>query len=270
MMYFDAAGNAHAPTGQARIVSLVPSITETLFALSLGPSVVGRTQFCSEPAMAVADIANVGGTKSVDIDRVRALEPSHVIVNVDETPRAVADALAAAGIAVIVTHPVTVIDNRRLFRLLGGVFERRAEAARLLRRFDAAYQALVDAAADWPNQCVLYLIWRKPWMTVSAATYIADMLATAKWGVEASAGDRYPAIEMTADLLARMDAVLLSTEPFPFKEMDVTDFVAAFPAAAGKTRLIDGAMLAWYGSRAISGLAYLRRFVADARHAASP
>ncbi len=265
-IYLDAVGNAHAPCEEARIVSLVPSITETLFALSLGASVVGRTRFCTGPAETIDGIVTVGGTKHVDLEHIRRLEPSHVIVNVDETPRAVADALATMGIAVVVTHPLKAIDNVALFRLLGGVFGRQAEAGHLHERFKAAYEELVAAAAAWPSRRVLYLIWRKPWMTVSAETYIADMLITAKWVVHApSGGDRYPTIEIDADLLASVDAVLLSTEPFPFTEADAQTFVEAYPTAAGKTRLIDGAMLSWYGKRAIDGLAYLRRVAAEAR-----
>ena len=103
----DAAGTTHAPaSGEARIVSLVPSITELLFDLGAGNRVVGRTPFCIHPHDGVANVPRVGGTKTPRLDRIRALEPTHVILNVDENRREDADALAAFVPDVIVTHPL--------------------------------------------------------------------------------------------------------------------------------------------------------------------
>ena len=121
----DALGVEHVPAGAgARIVSLVPSLTELLFALGLGAQVVGRTGFCIHPRTAVRTVPKVGGTKDVDLDRLRALAPTHVIVNVDENTRACEQALRAFVPHVIVTHPNAPEDNRALYALLGGVFDR--------------------------------------------------------------------------------------------------------------------------------------------------
>jgi ABC-type Fe3+-hydroxamate transport system substrate-binding protein len=258
----DAAGRVHEPAREgARIVSLVPSITELLFDLGLGDSVVGRTAYCVHPKGEVRRARSVGGTKQVNFNKLWRLDPTHVVVNIDETPKRLADDLAALGCDVVVTHPIEVLDNVALFRLMGGLFGREGEAEDLCSRFLWAYEALEEAARFAPEQPVLYLIWKEPWMTVSPDTYISRMLALVHWRTQPQdkAGPRYPAIDLEEALLAGCERVLFSSEPFPFQERHLEDFRRAFPAHAGKTALIDGAMVSWYGSRAIAGLRYLRQ-----------
>jgi ABC-type Fe3+-hydroxamate transport system substrate-binding protein len=258
----DAMGRVHVPAGEgARIVSLVPSITELLFDLGLGDRVVGRTAFCVHPKEEVRRAKSVGGTKQVNFDKLRRLDPTHVIVNIDETPKRLADDLTGLGCDVVVTHPIEVLDNVALFRLMGGLFGRRDEAEGLCSRFLSAYEALEEAARFVPEQPVLYLIWKEPWMTVSPDTYISRMLALVHWRTQSQdeAGPRYPTVDLEEELLAGCERVLFSSEPFPFQERHLEDFRRAFPAHAGIAAMIDGAMVSWYGSRAIAGLGYLRR-----------
>src|SRR5512134_2564341 len=135
----DAVGAEHRPIAAdaARIVSLVPSLTELLFDLGLGERVVGRTVFCVHPAARVRSVPSVGGTKTINIEKQCQLRPTHVLVNIDETPRAIADELAAAGCTVVVTHPIEVRDNLALYRLLGNLFGRQEQAESLCRRFQS-------------------------------------------------------------------------------------------------------------------------------------
>jgi ABC-type Fe3+-hydroxamate transport system substrate-binding protein len=257
----DAIGQTHRAQPAARIVSLVPSLTELLFDLGLADRLVGRTRFCVHPAPAVSEIASVGGTKEIDMARLLELAPTHVLVNVDENPKEMADAIAAEGIQVVVTHPLEVVDNRELYRLLGGLFGADAAAAGLEAAFEAAFDRLAAAARDWPARRALYLIWRKPWMTVAPGTYIADMLNLANIAnYDTGDGLRYPEIEMSDALLDAVDLVLFSTEPYPFAEKHLAAFHEAFPRHAAKARLIDAEMVSWYGSRAVSGLDYLAEF----------
>lgn len=259
----DAVGVAHPPAKAARIVSLVPSLTELVCDLGLAERLVGRTTFCVHPRAVVRSIASVGGTKTVHLDRVRALAPTHVLVNIDETPRAVAEELRALGCRVIVTHPNTVRDNSALYRLIGGVFDRAHEAEALAARLDEALAVLDEAARTWPSRRVLYLIWKRPWMTVSRPTYIGDMLALARLNVVGGlGGERYPTVTLDEALLEQVDLVLFASEPFPFRDQHLSAFIAAHPRHAGKARRIDGEMMSWYGSRALQGVGYLRRFVA--------
>jgi ABC-type Fe3+-hydroxamate transport system substrate-binding protein len=258
----DAIGRPHRPVGAgARVVSLVPSLTELMFDLGLADRLVGRTRYCVHPGGAVEALPSVGGTKKIRLDRLRELAPTHVLVNVDENPKELADAIATAGVEVVVTHPETAEDNPALYRLLGGLFGAEAAAEALCRRFQAAYGDLLAARPGLPARRVLYLIWRDPWMTVAPQTYVARTLALVNWEAIGGTGAiRYPEIRLDASLLDDVDLVLFSSEPFAFTDFHVAEFAAAFPAHAAKARRIDGEMVSWYGSRAVAGLAYLKDF----------
>lgn len=258
----DAAGTRHARAGDnARIVSLVPSITELVCDLGLARQLVGRTGFCIHPREIVRSVRKVGGTKDVDLGKVRSMRPTHVILNVDENRKEDARALAEFVPGLIVTHPLSPLDNPALYRLIGGIFGREVEAEALCGRFKEAYEALRSSASALPAERVLYLIWRNPWMTVSRDTYISRMLALVNWGtVPPGEAERYPKIDLEGEALDQAQTVLLSSEPFMFREKHLAE-MRALPAFRGKkTALIDGEMTSWYGSRAIKGLAYLRRF----------
>ena len=265
----DWAGVEHRPArAGARIACLVPSITELLFALDLGDAVVARTGFCVHPRDAVRSVPKIGGTKDPDVAHLRRLAPTHVIVNVDENRREVVDEIARFVPHVIVTHPQHPDDNRRLYALIGGVFGRDRAAAALAARFDAARVAVDTAAAGWPRERVLYLIWRNPWMTVRTDTYVGTTLATVGWDVVALADPRrYPALD--ADALAWRDAdrILLSTEPYAFTRRDVEALQALH---AKPVQLVDGEWTSWYGPRAIDGLRALASLRASATGAPSP
>lgn len=252
----DAAGRIHQPfTGTPRIVSLVPSLTELLCDLGLAQHLVGRTGFCIHPRETARRIPKMGGTKDVDIGKVRAAAPTHLVVNVDENRREQVDELARFVPHVIVTHPLVPEDNLGLFRLFGGIFRREAEAQALAEDFLAARDELRRTTQFLPRQRVLYLIWKGPWMTVARDTYISAMLASAEWGtLPEESAQRYPEIEADAPWLADIDRVLLSTEPYRFTEKHLAEAEARFGKPA---QLIDGEMVSWYGSRAIAGLRYL-------------
>ena len=256
----DALGVRHVPAvSPARIVSLVPSITELLFALGLGDQVVGRTHYCIHPQPAVAAISSVGGTKKVNQARLRALQPTHVILNVDENPRELAERLMADGLHVIVTHPLAPEDNIPLYRLIGGVFNRAAEAEALAAEFEQALTELRQTA--WPRRHVLYLIWRQPWMGISRETYISRTLALVGWDtLPADSEARYPTLAMDRLLLDAADLILFSSEPYRFQPADLATFAQEYACPPGKLRLMDGEMTSWYGSRAIQGLRYLGQF----------
>ncbi len=239
----------------ARIVCLVPSITELLCDLGLSEQLVGRTGFCIHPWETVKTIPRVGGTKDLKFDRIRELEPTHVIVNVDENRKEDAEALAEFVPDVVVTHPLSPRDNLDLYRQMGEAFRVEAEAEKLCERFEASYQRALTTRG--PQQRVLYLIWRDPWMTISPDTYISQTLSLFRWEtVPRETSERYPQVDLTTD---DVDRVLLSSEPFHFKQHHVEEIEAILPGAP-KVSLIDGEMTSWYGSRAIRGLDYLAEF----------
>ncbi len=264
----DVVGVEHPPAlDGARIVSLVPSITELLFHLGLGAQVVGRTTFCIHPEKALASVPRVGGTKKLRIDRLRELRPSHVIVNIDENRKQDVDVIAEFAPHVVVTHPLAPDDNLALYRLVGGIFGKRTQAEALCGEFQRARDELVDATATLPSRRVLYLIWRDPWMTISRDTYISRMLALVNWETVCDDAEiRYPQVRVTAPLLADTDIVLFSSEPFPFKSAHVEEFRKISGDSATPCAFIDGEMTSWYGSRALAGLRYLREFAGNLAH----
>lgn len=257
----DAIGKAHqpVPAQEARIISLVPSLTELVFALGLGPQLVGRTGFCIHPQAAVKTVPKVGGTKDVNIEKIRRSQATHLLVNIDENEKPTVEKLAEFVPNIVVTHPCTARDNLPLYRMLGDIFSVAEAAQKLCAEFEAAYQLLPQATSE---KTVLYCIWREPWMTVGTDTYITNMLNLIGWrtwqpslslGAEKLA--RYPVFEWHDARIAEVDVVLLSTEPYRFTQQHVQELQTQL----GKpVLLVDGEMLSWFGSRAIAGLAYLR------------
>jgi len=257
----DWGGTVHQRAGSdARIACLVPSLTETLFALGLGERVVARTGFCVHPREA-RRVPKIGGTKDPDLARLRALSPTHLVVNVDENRREDVDAARAFVPHVVVTHPSRPEDNARLVTLLGAVFGCEDNALALGAAIDDALATLDRTAAPLPRERVLYLIWRKPWMTVARDTYVSATLRRAGWDtLPAQAGVRYPAIADDDQAWSDAHRILLSTEPYAFRERDAQ----ALREATGKrVHLIDGEWTSWYGARSADGLRALADFRAS-------
>jgi ABC-type Fe3+-hydroxamate transport system substrate-binding protein len=237
-----------------RIVSLVPSITELVCELGLANQLVGRTGFCVHPKEMLKSIPKVGGTKSVNLKKIRELAPTHVIVNVDENRKETAEALAAFVPNVIVTHPLAPLDNLKLYRQIGEAFGKEREAEALCACFESAYENALKGKFE--EKKVLYLIWKDPWMTVSRDTYISRTLAL--FGLQTlpeSSDARYPKLDSLG--VKGVELVLLSTEPYRFRDMHKEELQQQLKLPVF---LIDGEMASWYGSRAIEGLGYLAEF----------
>ena len=245
----------------ARIVCVVPSITELLFDLGLGESVVGRTGFCFYPKEQVKSVPKIGGTKDFDLQKLAALKATHLIVNIDENPKELVEAASAIVPNTIVTHPITPMDNIKLYELLGSIFCRDQEMKSLSDAFRSAYKFLQDHAESFPIERVAYVIWKQPWMSISNDTYIANMLKLVGWEhIDLQKKDRYPVINLS-QLYEKVDRILLSTEPYAFRPKDVEELRAEIgPQGKPKVSLIDAEMTSWYGSRAIGGLRYLYDF----------
>lgn len=254
-----------------RVVSLVPSLSELLVALGLGPALVGRTGFCIHPSDVMRGIPKVGGTKDVQMDRLRALAPTHVIVNVDENRRETVDDLRQFVPHVVVTHPNAPADNLSLLSQLVAVFSDELDPSarqQLRQRADALAADLTEALDEvrrqaWVPRRTVYLIWRQPWMTVARDTYIARMLAEVGWmtwppvqgGAHGAA--RYPVLAGNEPWLVDVEELLLSSEPYRFGMAHVAEAQALCPQA--RVRLVDGELISWYGPRAAAGLRYLRQ-----------
>lgn len=249
-----------------RVASLVPSLTELLVALGLRAALVARTGFCIHPAEALREVPKVGGTKDVNLAKLERLAPTHVLVNMDENRAETVDALRAWACPpeIVVTHPLRPEDNLALIDQLLGHFGAQpgvAQRASALQR-ELRHELDLTQPARRPARRVLYLIWREPWMTVARDTYLAAMLARVHWltlpdvrGGKTGAA-RYPLVHGDEPWLADVQEVLLSSEPYRFTAAHLDAARALCPNAA--VRLVDGELLSWYGSRAVSGLRYLR------------
>jgi ABC-type Fe3+-hydroxamate transport system substrate-binding protein len=252
----DFEGTVFEPDSNARIVSLVPSLTELVFDLGLGTHLVGRTHYCVHPADKLTAVPSLGGTKKIKMDRLAEVGATHVLVNVDENPKELAAEIAATGVQVVVTHPSGPEDNPALYRLIGQLFGAEAAAEDMCRWFEDTLANLKAATLNAHTKRVLYLIWKDPWMTISQDTYIANTLGLINWQTVGSDPDnRYPEVDM-AYVLPQTDLVLFSSEPYAFTESDLAEFSSTFPHTPAQ--LINGEMTSWYGSRAIEGLRYLQ------------
>lgn len=225
-----------------RIVSLVPSTTETLHDLGLADAVVGRTRYCVRPRPWVDGLADVGGTKSVRIDDVAALEPDLIVGNAEEN-RAEAYPPLEAIAPLYVAFPRTVdeaLDDLSALARLTGREERGAE---LRGEIEAARRAALADVAPWTYA---YLIWRDPWMTISDDTFIASMLAgLGGRGVFGDRDERYPTVTVDELAAADPDVVFFSSEPYDF----APEQAAELGNLAGRVRPIDGELASWHGTR---------------------
>jgi ABC-type Fe3+-hydroxamate transport system substrate-binding protein len=245
-----------------RIACLVPSVTELLAALGLTPWLVARTGYCTHPAELLAPATKVGGTKDVNLAKLRRLAPTHAIVNVDENRAEMARALHAFVPQVIVTHPCGPEDVAALIDQVCAPFAAIEGVAARAAVIQGELRAELDATQALAPRHVLYLIWREPWMTVARDTYISRLLARVGWLTlpdttgGASGAGRYPAFDDRQPWLAEVQEVLLSSEPYAFTHDHLALTRALCPHA--RVRLVDGQRLSWYGSRTAAGLRYLR------------
>jgi ABC-type Fe3+-hydroxamate transport system substrate-binding protein len=260
----DATGTAF-PTDhpRRRIVSLIPSTTEALCALGLADALVGVTAYCREPAAVTRTKTRVGGEKDPDLEKIRALAPDLVIANIEENVAAHVETLRAWGIPVWVTYPRTVDGSLAMIRELGDVTGARAPAAAMLAELEPLVARVRATVGARPPVPVFYAIWRNPYMTIGADTYVHDVLALCgAANVFADAPTRYPAVTLD-DVAARKPAVIvLPDEPFRFRAVHTKDFepYPDVPAVRdGRVILVDGKPFTWHGPRLADALRTLPR-----------
>lgn len=249
-----------------RVVSLCPSLTELVFDLGLGDSLVGVTEYCVHPAEGVRRVEKVGGTKTPDVARIAALAPDLVLLNEEENRREDAESLTAAGVPCHVSFPRDVAGTAAMVRDLGAVLGAGAAAERIARDIEQRSERVRAAARGAREVPWAYLIWRKPWMSVNADTFAHALLSQAGGrNVFASRAERYPVV--TPEELAAADPqlVLLCSEPFPFEDRHARELSEATGLPLPRFRLADGEYLSWHGSRTPAGIDYAAALIASAR-----
>nr|WP_119066176.1 helical backbone metal receptor [Aggregatilinea lenta] len=260
-----------------RVVSLVPSLTESLFDLDLGSRLVGVTAYCVRPVMGVQLLPRVGGTKNPDVDAIVRLEPDLVLMNDEENRSEDAEALQAAGIPVWGTGPRTIADVLNLLWTIMDVFDHTVMVPRV-HEIERAYDYTLAAARAALPVPTFAPIWRDPWMTFNADTYAHDVLRVCgaanvfadrerQFPLDADLGEaeplpdddprvagrdrRYPRISLEEVVAAQPELVLLPDEPYAFGEQDAEAIRALdIPAArSGRVYGVDGSLLTWHGTR---------------------
>jgi ABC-type Fe3+-hydroxamate transport system substrate-binding protein len=257
-----------------RIVSLVPSQTETLFALGLDRQVVGVTKFCVEPAGALDTIEKVGGTKNPDLRAIAALQPDLVIANAEENRQQDVERMRARGLKVFVTYPRTVSGALESLLGLGRVTHRESQAAVLAREVVRVVSVIETSLGIW-NKLRLRVfcpIWKKPWMTFNQDTYAHDVLRLMGFlNVFGDAALRYPRLTLEEALDRNPQVVVLPDEPYTFGDADMAELKAELPPGLSRRIiLISGRDLHWYGARMIKGLPLLAERLGRLRASLTP
>ncbi len=239
-----------------RIVSLVPSQTELLFHLGLGDRVVGITKFCIHPHEWFNNKSRVGGTKDVDFEKVKSLNPDLIIGNKEENEKQNIEELKSIA-PVWMSDIFTLEDALEMILKIGllvGSEEKSIEISSKIRTNFDCFEKLQSQLKNHPS--VLYLIWRKPFLAAGKNTFIDDMLS--RCGFENSITDnRYSEINFKS--IKSPDFIFLSSEPYPFKENHISELQVIYPNA--KILLVDGEMFSWYGSRLIEAPNYFENLL---------
>jgi ABC-type Fe3+-hydroxamate transport system substrate-binding protein len=251
-----------------RLVSLVPSITETLFALGAGERLAAVSEYCTHPPEGVAEKEKVGGVKNPDIDKIANLSPDLVIVNREENHKEHVEKLVELGITVLVTYPRTVEEGLQMIRELARVTDTQEKAGELLPPLEESYRETLDMVRRRGSVNVFCPIWKDPYMSINGDTYIHDVLRCSGGdNVFKGKEERYPRVSMEEIEEAAPEVILLPDEPYRFTEPDLSDFMAhpRIPAVReGRIHLIDGKIIAWYGPRVGPGMVALRELLAPA------
>ncbi len=250
--YTDMMGNAVTMASPPRrIVSLVPSQTELLYDLGLDEEIVGITKFCVHPNEWFRSKKRVGGTKTVHIDIVKALQPDLVIANKEENTKEQIEELAAL-FPTWVSNIQTIEEGLEMIASIGELTGKKQRAEMLVQDIRTGFEQL---AQNVTPKKVAYYIWRGPWMAAGGDTFISDMIARMGWQNVLADRSRYPEVSPESLAGSGVELVLLSSEPYPFKEKHIEEVKAALPGA--EVLLVDGEMFSWYGSRMKKAVGYL-------------
>ncbi len=261
----DSRGVRHDfPAPPERVVSLVPSLTETVADLGCGAALAGITKFCRFPEEIAARVPKVGGTKNPDIAAIIRMKPGLVLLNEEENRIEDYEALRAAGLRVFATSPRTFTDGVTLLRQMGRMFGRIVEADRMATEIEERAE-LYRQAKPGRGIRLFYPVWNRPLMTVNGDTYINDVLEMLGFvNPFASRRDRYPEIT-EAELEQELpQVILLPDEPFEFNHQHRAEWLmkSQYPASRHfQVHLVDGSYFCWYGSRQLKALGYFEHLV---------
>lgn len=233
-----------------KIISLVPSQTELLFDLGLDKEVIGITKFCVHPDKWFREKKRIGGTKKLHLDEILSLNPDLIIANKEENTQAEIEFLAQR-LPVWISDIRTIDDGLEMIRRVGDLTGKKNQALQLCDEILKGFSGLTPA---YKPLSVAYFIWKSPWMSVGNDTFIHDVTRSLGWQNVYAHHTRYPETSIGELIQLNPDLVLLSSEPYPFKEQHIAELSAMLPNA--KILLADGEMFSWYGSRMRLAVSY--------------
>lgn len=248
----------HFESTPKRIISLVPSQTETLFDLGLEDEIMGITKFCVHPYHLKVTKIKVGGTKKVHIEKIKALNPDIIIANKEENTLEIVDSLKEIC-PVWVTDVITLEDNKRMIDDFGILFNKRTEAKKWNDKIDFAIKDFMSFVSTKESYKAAYFIWREPYMVAGKDTFINTLLTLNKFdNVYANREERYPEVEIRKiRIQGDPELVFLSSEPYPFKEEHA--FELGRHTHHGKTIFVDGEMFSWHGTHLYNAFEYFKQ-----------
>ncbi len=235
-----------------RIISVVPSQTELLFDLGLDDEIIGITKFCIHPANKVKGKPTVGGTKTLHLDQIHALQPDLILANKEENSREQIEELQR-HYPVHVTDIITLSDALAMICEVGQLVGRAHQADKMVQQIASSFSSLLPL--PFPSS-VAYLIWRNPYMVAAGDTFIHAMLEAAGFQNAFASHTRYPDVSPDDLRAVNPDLIFLSSEPYPFTEKHIAELQDICPSA--RVRVVDGEVFSWYGSRLLQTGPYLR------------
>ncbi len=239
-----------------RIISLCPSITETLFHFNLENQIVGRTKFCIHPKPQIQKVERVGGTKSVDFEKINNLNPDLIILEKEENTLEIYNELMDRNLNVHVCQVQNVQDSYKMILELGELTHKTLEAKKLIEEIQIGFNEIPKISKSFQTA---YFIWKNPWMVVGKNTYIQSILKLL--GLQnpfIEFDSRYPEINIEQLDNQKIELMLFSTEPYRFKESHILEFQKSHPNIISK--LVDGEMFTWYGYHQLLAIEYLKKF----------
>ena len=233
-----------------KIISLVPSITETLFDFGVTTDeVIGRTKFCIHPADLVKNVEVIGGTKNLNIEKIKSLKPDLIIANKEENEKLQVEELMK-DFKVWVTDIEILEDNQNFISELGTLLNKEELAKDFNHKIDSVF---TDIKVSKPKK-VAYLIWKNPYMTVGSDTFINEVLD--KLGFENLFENRKRYPEVSVHELKDADLIFLSSEPFPFQQKHIDELQIELPN--NEILLVDGEAFSWFGTHLMKVDEYLK------------
>ena len=223
-----------------RIVSLVPSITESLFDFGLTEmEVVGRTKFCIHPKTLITKVPVIGGTKNLNLDKIKALKPDLIIANKEENEKLQIEELGKY-FEIWLTDIENLQDNQNFLTELGTLLNKQG----LALNFNEKINVIFDSSKELAPKKVAYLIWKNPYMTVGSDTFIHEIIEKLGFTNLFEDSKRYP--EISVNQMKEAEYVFLSSEPFPFQQKHIDELQKELPDS--KIILVDGEAFSWYGT----------------------